>query len=68
MAATSPVYSRIDTHLKDRAETILSKLPCEPAKAFTVQFPGLLRLLFSYVLWHAAVVAYSHFILKNSLI
>lgn len=38
MTATSPVYARIDTQLKDRAEGILSKLGITPSGAIQMLY------------------------------
>ena len=38
MAATSPVYARIDTQLKDHAESILSKLGITPSGAIQMLY------------------------------
>ena len=44
MANTSPVYARIDTTLKDSAETILSKLGITPS--------GAIQMLYSQIVLH----------------
>ena len=47
MANTSPVYARIDTSLKDRAETILSTLGITPT--------GVIQMLYSQIDLHNGI-------------
>ena len=47
MANTSPVYARIDTSLKDRAEMILSKLGITPS--------GAIQMLYSQIVLHNGI-------------
>jgi addiction module RelB/DinJ family antitoxin len=47
MANTSPVYARIDTSLKDRAETILTKLGITPS--------GAIQMLYSQIILHNGI-------------
>ena len=47
MANTSPVYARIDTSLKDRAETILSTLGITPT--------GAIQMLYSQIVLHNGI-------------
>ena len=47
MANTSPVYARIDTSLKDSAETILTKLGITPSAA--------IQMLYSQIVLHNGI-------------
>lgn len=47
MANTSPVYARIDTSLKDSAETILKKLGITPSVA--------VQMLYSQIILHNGI-------------
>ena len=47
MANTSPVYARIDTSLKDSAETILTKLGITPS--------GAIQMLYSQIVLHNGI-------------
>ena len=47
MANTSPVYARIDTSLKDNAETILSRLGITPS--------GAIQMLYSQIVLHNGI-------------
>ena len=47
MANTSPVYARIDTSLKDNAESILAKLGITPS--------GAIQMLYSQIVLHNGI-------------
>ena len=47
MAKTSPVYARIDTSLKDNAESILAKLGITPT--------GAIQMLYSQIVLHNGI-------------
>ena len=47
MANTSPVYARIDTSLKDNAESILAKLGSTPT--------GAIQMLYSQIVLHNGI-------------
>ena len=47
MANTSPVYARIDTSLKESAETILTKLGIKPS--------GAIQMLYSQIVLHNGI-------------
>ena len=47
MANTSPVYARIDTSLKDNAESILAKLGITPT--------GAIQMLYSQIVLHNGI-------------
>ena len=47
MASTSPVYARIDSSLKDNAETILARLGITPT--------GAIQMLYSQIVLHNGI-------------